>query len=706
MKKIYLSGFLALSALAVVITATVAFFQDREESSGNTFKAGAIDLKIDNTGYYNGELNEMASWQTMSDLDDNLGLENGKYLFFNFDDLKPGDWGEDTISLHVINNPSWLCSDVTLTSNLENDLTRPEVRLQDTDITGELANELNFIWWADDGDNVLEVGEEIINQSPLSGAPLNIPVPVILTDSTKNIWETADDSDNEATLPLPGNTDKYIATAWCYGNLTPMPLEPGQHTPLGRPENGGFSCDGSLVNDISQTDSATLDLVFYAIQSRHTDGYVCPSLRYPVTVSKTGNGTGTVTSNLAGIDCGTDCTEDYYRTLSVTLTPNPAANSNFTGWTGDCTGMGSCVLGINSAKNVTANFEVKTYTLTVSRTGTGSGTVSSNPIGISCGTDCSESYTIGTNLQLTQGADSGSGFTSWTGCDSVMWTPDGEICRIFNLHANRTVSADFTLPNTLLTVQRLGQGTGQVTSYPSGIDCSNTSTDCSENYLPNTNVTLYANPTAGHLFGGWGGACSDYQYVTQCSVNMNAAKTVTAKFVRQIGGINTLTFYASADTYVDDHNPAAIHGTETTFISKYITGSGGNVIDGLVKFDLSSIPSNMTVVSATLRLYANNIPAGNQFTQIYNTTSSWNESTIWSDLPDYNYYNSAYTNISSVDYQYWDVRTLAQQQIAQPLTNYGFLVYAGPGSTITFRSREYTGTSTDPELTVMYGLFQ
>ena len=58
MKKILLSTALILfvgSALA--LGGTGAFFSDTELSSGNTFTAGAIDLKVDNESYYNGLLN-------------------------------------------------------------------------------------------------------------------------------------------------------------------------------------------------------------------------------------------------------------------------------------------------------------------------------------------------------------------------------------------------------------------------------------------------------------------------------------------------------------------------------------------------------------------------------------------------------------------------------------------------------------------------
>ena len=57
--------------------------------------------------------------------------------------------------------------------------------------------------------------------------------------------------------------------------------------------------------------------------------------------------------------------------------------------------------------------------LSVVRTGAGTGTVTSNPPGINCGTDCSEAYTSGTVVNLTATAASGSTFAEWSGCDTV-----------------------------------------------------------------------------------------------------------------------------------------------------------------------------------------------------------------------------------------------------------------------------------------------
>jgi len=79
------------------------------------------------------------------------------------------------------------------------------------------------------------------------------------------------------------------------------------------------------------------------------------------------------------------------------------------------------------------------YTLTVARTGTGAGTVTSSPSGIDCGADCTETYVYGTSVTLTATADADFLFTGWTGCDSV----SGNQCTVA-MNSDRTVTAAFS----------------------------------------------------------------------------------------------------------------------------------------------------------------------------------------------------------------------------------------------------------------------
>ena len=82
---------------------------------------------------------------------------------------------------------------------------------------------------------------------------------------------------------------------------------------------------------------------------------------FKLTASKTGSGSGTVTSSPAGIDCGTTCSASYASGAVVRLTAAPAAGSIFAGWSGDCTGTATTASVTTSAsKSCTASFTFNT----------------------------------------------------------------------------------------------------------------------------------------------------------------------------------------------------------------------------------------------------------------------------------------------------------------------------------------------------------
>jgi Tol biopolymer transport system component len=245
-----------------------------------------------------------------------------------------------------------------------------------------------------------------------------------------------------------------------------------------------------------------------------------------LTVAKSGAGAGTVSSSPAGISCGLDCSEPYTSGTQVTLTASPTGGSVFGGWSGGgCSGTGNCVVTLNADTTVTATFDAAPpppppppVTLTVTRAGTGSGTVSGS--GISCGSDCSESYPSGSSVTLNAAPAADSDFGGWSGggCSGT-----GLSCTV-TLTANTTVTATFTLKRFTLTVAKAGAGSGTVTG--SGISCGS---DCTESYASGTSVTLTASAAANAEFGGWsGGGCSGTGL--SCTVTLGADTTVTATF--------------------------------------------------------------------------------------------------------------------------------------------------------------------------------
>ncbi|MHB1861345.1 MAG: InlB B-repeat-containing protein [Gemmatimonadaceae bacterium] len=246
---------------------------------------------------------------------------------------------------------------------------------------------------------------------------------------------------------------------------------------------------------------------------------------YTLNVGRTGGGTGSVASSSGGISCGSTCSASYTAGTVVSLTATAASGSVFSGWGGACSGTGACTVTMNSAQTVTAGFDLasaSTATLSVATNGNGSGTVSSAPAGISCGSTCQASFAVGSVVSLTASAANGSMFSGWGGACS------GAAGCSVTMTGAQSVTATFTQSGGasayMLSVSRAGAGTGTVTSSPSGISCGST---CSAYYATGTLVTLLATPDNGSVFAGWSGACTG---TGSCTVSMTSAQSVSATF--------------------------------------------------------------------------------------------------------------------------------------------------------------------------------
>jgi hypothetical protein len=100
-----------------------------------------------------------------------------------------------------------------------------------------------------------------------------------------------------------------------------------------------------------------------------------------------------------------------------------------------------------------------THTLTVSKPGSGSGTVTSSPAGISCGSACSHPFNAGTAVTLTATAAAGSTFAGWSGggCSGA------GVCKV-TLSGDATVTATFNagsgqqgVPDTKITSRKINK---------------------------------------------------------------------------------------------------------------------------------------------------------------------------------------------------------------------------------------------------------
>ncbi len=81
-----------------------------------------------------------------------------------------------------------------------------------------------------------------------------------------------------------------------------------------------------------------------------------PPSAYTLSVSKSGTGSGTVSGT--GISCGSDCSETYTSGTNVTLIANTNIGSSFIGWSGACSGTGTCSVSMTNTRSVTATFSL------------------------------------------------------------------------------------------------------------------------------------------------------------------------------------------------------------------------------------------------------------------------------------------------------------------------------------------------------------
>ena len=188
---------------------------------------------------------------------------------------------------------------------------------------------------------------------------------------------------------------------------------------------------------------------------------------------------------------------------------------------GSCTAVGSYPDNSNNEMGLLIGGSPASVKLDISTSGTGSGTVSSVPAGIDCGSTCSASFDAGTSLTLTATPSPGSTFLGWSGggCRGT------GSCRPNTGIGEQTVTATFSLPVNL-DVSKSGTGSGTVSSVPAGIDCGST---CSASFDAGTSLTLTATPSPGSRFSGWsGGGCAG---TGSCQMNdVVSDQTVTATF--------------------------------------------------------------------------------------------------------------------------------------------------------------------------------
>jgi hypothetical protein len=252
---------LSLLTIGVVgiagVSASRAFFSDKAVSKGNIIKAGTLNLTIDSEAHYDGLVcnGETLKWQrenteTPSQREDLIGQPcEGTWplrdltteKFFNLSDVKPGDEGENIISLHV-DNPAWACVRI---DNMTT--THPEA---------DLAKGLYFTAWGDTNcNNKFDENEQLLFSNKMG------PASDVLNGKT---YALADSTTPFG--PLMGSDDPELPSAciglrWCAGTMTIT-----DHT---------ITCDGASLGNEAQGDSVSADITFDVVQSRNNLNFRC-----------------------------------------------------------------------------------------------------------------------------------------------------------------------------------------------------------------------------------------------------------------------------------------------------------------------------------------------------------------------------------------------------------------------------------------------
>jgi hypothetical protein len=165
----------------------------------------------------------------------------------------------------------------------------------------------------------------------------------------------------------------------------------------------------------------------------------------------------------------------------------------------------------------------------------------------------------------------------------------------------------------------------------------------------------------------------------------------------------TKTFFPTDDIYIGNYNPFEVNGNLDILATRNRYGAGSDIweCDILIRFDISSIPRSITILSASLNLYyadwGDSSPVGRPLT-IYRIKWYWDERTV-------NFFKRPWMALVASDSEIipntigvgmsWNVTDDVQWHINHPLRNFGWEIkdknywrtYGVP--TTFFYSKEY-----------------
>ena len=314
------------------------------------------------------------------------------------------------------------------------------------------------------------------------------------------------DADHTITATYSLNTYTITASAGVGGTISPsgaVEVLFAESQAFTIAADTGYTILDVTVDGVSEGSISTY--TFDNVDADHTIAATFSLKTYTITATADGNGSISPSGSVI-VTHGND----------QTFTITPDAGNSIADVLVDGTSVGNSVdytfLNVTADHSIEARFST---TLTVTKSGTGKGRVTSNPAGIDCQADCtgsSASYDYGTVVKLTATSDLLSDFTGWSGggCGGT------GTCTI-TMNTSTTITADFTFRTHTITASTGGGGS----ISPSGPVIVNRGSDQTFTITPDAGNSIADVLVDGTSVGNSG----DYTFL-----NVTADHSIEARF--------------------------------------------------------------------------------------------------------------------------------------------------------------------------------